>query len=214
MASLRAWRSVAALLLVMVATTGTAVAAGGQRLLAQLAGEAATLTEAAVRAHFSAAYSAVWGTNGPPAVLVAAFRQTIAELGTVRFVGFAFHHEPARRWRWSRARRVCGGAVEGNDSGWCGIGGRRLFVRCTGHGSPTVVFEGGLTSDWYELQNQLSGFMRVCSYDCPGGLGSRSDPAPTPGRSAILWSIGHYRVWRPGRPPRTSSPSCSTPWGS
>jgi deoxyribonuclease V len=74
---------------------------------------------------------------------------------------------------------------KGNDSGWFDIGGRRLFLRCTGHGSPTVVFEGGLTSDWYELQNQLSGFMRVCSYDRPGGLGSSSDPAPTPGLSAI-----------------------------
>jgi pimeloyl-ACP methyl ester carboxylesterase len=43
-----------------------------------------------------------------------------------------------------------------------------------------VVFEGGLTTDWYDLQNQLAGFTRVCSYDRPGGPGSRSDPAPTP----------------------------------
>jgi pimeloyl-ACP methyl ester carboxylesterase len=54
------------------------------------------------------------------------------------------------------------------------------FLRCTGHGSPTVVFEGGLTTDWYDLQNQLSGFARVCSYDRPGGPWSRSDPASTP----------------------------------
>jgi pimeloyl-ACP methyl ester carboxylesterase len=69
---------------------------------------------------------------------------------------------------------------KGRLSGWFDIGGRRLFLRCTGHRSPTVVFEGGLTSDWYELQNQLAGFTRVCSYDRPGGPGSRSDPAPTP----------------------------------
>ena len=46
---------------------------------------------------------------------------------------------------------------------------------------PTVVFEVGLTSDWYELQNQLAGFTRVCSYDRPGGPRSRSDPAPSSG---------------------------------
>ncbi len=71
---------------------------------------------------------------------------------------------------------------KGPYSGWFDLGGRRLFLRCTGHGSPTVVFEGGLTTDWYELQNQLSGFTRVCSYDHPNGNGpwSRSDPAPTP----------------------------------
>jgi pimeloyl-ACP methyl ester carboxylesterase len=68
----------------------------------------------------------------------------------------------------------------GRYSGWFDIGGRRLFLRCTGHSSPTVVFEGGLTTDWYNLQNQLSGFTRVCSYDRPGGPRSRSDPAPTP----------------------------------
>ena len=60
--------------------------------------------------------------------------------------------------------------------------GRRLFIRCTGHGSPTVVFENGLTSDWYDLQNRLSGDTRVCSYDpaLQNGAFSRSDPAPTP----------------------------------
>ena len=29
----------------------------------------------------------------------------------------------------------------GRFSGWFDVGGRRLFLRCTGHGSPTVVFE-------------------------------------------------------------------------
>jgi pimeloyl-ACP methyl ester carboxylesterase len=69
---------------------------------------------------------------------------------------------------------------KGRFSGWFDIGGRRLFLRCTGHRSPTVVLEGGLTTDWYEFQNQLSGFTRVCSYDRPGGPRSRSDPAPIP----------------------------------
>src|SRR5215218_7073980 len=59
-------------------------------VLAQLAGEAATLTEAEVRAHFSAEYFAVWGEQRSPAVLVQAFRQTIAERGTLSFVGFVY----------------------------------------------------------------------------------------------------------------------------
>jgi len=69
---------------------------------------------------------------------------------------------------------------KGRYSGWFDIGGRRLFLRCTGHRGPTVVLEGGLTHDWLALQNQLAGFTRVCSYDRPGGPGSRSDPAPFP----------------------------------
>ena len=52
-----------------------------QWVLAQLGGEAATLTEAEVRAHFSAEYFAVWGEQRSPSVLVEAFRQTIVELG-------------------------------------------------------------------------------------------------------------------------------------
>ena len=72
--------------------------------------------------------------------------------------------------------------AQGRYSGWFDIGGRRLFLRCTGHHSPTVVFEGGLTTDWYQLQNRLSGFTRVCSYDHPNGPWSRSDLAPTPHR--------------------------------
>jgi pimeloyl-ACP methyl ester carboxylesterase len=178
-----------------------------QWVLAQLAGEAATLTEAEVRTHFSAEYFAVWGEQRSPAVLVEAFRQTIVELGgTARLVGFAY--PPRTRQAVALVQSTSGvrGAVQigvtsgrpalieflevqgagptivpkGRFSGWFDIGGRRLFLRCTGHGSPTVVLEGGLTSDWYELQNQLSGFTRVCSYDRPGGPGSRSDPAPTP----------------------------------
>jgi pimeloyl-ACP methyl ester carboxylesterase len=178
-----------------------------QWVLAQLGGEAATLTEAEVRAHFSAEYFAVWGEQRSPAVLVEAFRQTIVELGgTARLVGFAY--PPRTREAVALIQSTSGvrGAVQigvtsgrpalieflevqgagptivpkGRFSGWFDIGGRQLFLRCTGHGSPTVVLEGGLTTDWYELQNQLSGFTRVCSYDRPGGPGSRSDPAPIP----------------------------------
>jgi pimeloyl-ACP methyl ester carboxylesterase len=172
-------------------------------VLAQLAGEAATLTEAEVRAHFSAEFLTV---VIPAAEVVQALRQTIAERGTFTFVGFAY--PPRARQALALIRSTTGerAAVaigvtrgrpalieffeldeappvlvpKGRYSGWFDVGGRRLFLRCTGHGNPTVVFEGGLTHDWLELQNQLSGFTRVCSYDRPGGPRSRSDPAPTP----------------------------------
>jgi pimeloyl-ACP methyl ester carboxylesterase len=175
-------------------------------VLAQLAGEATTLTEAEVQAHFSAEFFAVWGEELSPAALVAAFQQTITERGTFSFVGFAY--PPRARQALALVQSTTGerGAIElgvtsshparieyfglqeapptivptGRFSGWFDLGGRRLFLRCVGHRSPTVVFEGGLTHDWYQLQNQVAPFTRVCSYDHPNGPWSRSDPAPTP----------------------------------
>jgi pimeloyl-ACP methyl ester carboxylesterase len=178
----------------------------GQQLrwvLAQLAGEAATLTEAEVRAHFSAEFLTVVAT---PEEIIEVFRSNIAEHGTFTFVGFVY--PPRARQALALVQSTSGqrGVVpigvtkgravlieffglygappvvvpKGRHSGWFNIGGRRLFLRCTGHGSPTVVFEGGLTHDWYDLQNQVAPFTRVCSYDHPNGPWSRSDPAPTP----------------------------------
>jgi pimeloyl-ACP methyl ester carboxylesterase len=175
-------------------------------VLAQLAGEATTLTQAEVQVHFSAEFFAVWREEWSPAVLVAAFQQTIAERGTFSFVGFAY--PPRARQALALIQSTSGerGAIEigvasshparieyfslqeapptivprGRFSGWFDIGGRRLFLRCVGHRSPTVVFEGGLTHDWYDLQNQLAPFTRTCSWDHPNGPWSRSDPAPTP----------------------------------
>jgi pimeloyl-ACP methyl ester carboxylesterase len=48
------------------------------------------------------------------------------------------------------------------------IGGRSLFIDCHGTGSPTVILEGGLTSDtsaWDDVVDQIAGFTRVCAYD-------------------------------------------------
>src|SRR4029450_11351618 len=55
--------------------------------LAQLAGEAATLTEAEVRAHFSAEFLTVMM---PPELVIQFFHQNLAELGPFTFVGFAY----------------------------------------------------------------------------------------------------------------------------
>ena len=172
-------------------------------VLAHLAGEAATLTEAEVRAHVSAEFLTI---VRPADEVVQNFRQTITERGTFTFVGFAY--PPRARQALALVQSATGerdavpiGVTSGRRalieylaadeapptivptgrfSGWFDIGGRRLFLRCVGQGSPTVVFEGGLTTDWYELQNQVASFTRVCSYDHPNGPWSRSDPAPTP----------------------------------
>jgi pimeloyl-ACP methyl ester carboxylesterase len=193
-------------------------------VLAQLAGDAATLSEAEVRAHFSAEFLTV---VMPPEEVIGAFQGGIAEIGTMRFVGFAY--PPRARQAMALVQSTSGvrGAVpigvtngrpalieflevqeagptivpKGRHSGWFDIGGgRRLFLRCTGHRSPTVVLEGGLTSDWYELQNQLSGFTRVCSYDRPGGPRSRSDPAPIP-RTARDFVADLHALLRAARVP-------------
>jgi pimeloyl-ACP methyl ester carboxylesterase len=174
-----------------------------QWVLDQLAGEAVTLTEAEVRDHFSAEFLTV---AMPPPAVIGALQATIAEQGRQRFVGFAYPprtHEALAIVQNAAGQR---GAVaigvtasqpaliealelgeapptivpKSRFSGWFDIGGRRLFLRCTGHRSPTVVFEGGVTHDWYQLQNQVAPFTRVCSYDRPGGPRSRSDPAPGP----------------------------------
>jgi pimeloyl-ACP methyl ester carboxylesterase len=51
------------------------------------------------------------------------------------------------------------------------IGGQRLHVNCTGHGSPTVLLENG-TGDfsviWALVQPGVAAFARVCSYDRGG----------------------------------------------
>jgi alpha/beta hydrolase fold len=60
-------------------------------------------------------------------------------------------------------------------------GGRGLYVRCTGTGSPTVVMEGGDgdTSDSYAFaEGPVSEVTRTCVYD-RANLG-QSDPAPGP----------------------------------
>jgi pimeloyl-ACP methyl ester carboxylesterase len=84
------------------------------------------------------------------------------------------------------------------------VAGRRLFLRGTGHSKPTVVFENGLTSDWYHLQNTLSPTTRVCSYDpaLQDGAFSHSDPAPTPRTGADRVRDLHRLLGAAGLPGR------------
>jgi predicted alpha/beta hydrolase family esterase len=51
------------------------------------------------------------------------------------------------------------------------MGAYRLFMRCAGSGSPTVVFEAGAgldSSDWQLVQPRAARITRVCSYDRRG----------------------------------------------
>jgi pimeloyl-ACP methyl ester carboxylesterase len=49
--------------------------------------------------------------------------------------------------------------------------GRRLHVRCTGHGEPAVILESGIAASslsWALVQPRVAEFTQVCSYDRAG----------------------------------------------
>ncbi len=91
---------------------------------------------------------------------------------------------------------VVAAAAEGSNSG--GLvdigGGRKIYLKCQGTGSPAVVLVGGRMAsadDWSVADKsapavfpQVAKFTRVCAYDRPGTpVGekpSRSDPVPQP----------------------------------
>ena len=71
--------------------------------------------------------------------------------------------------------------VYANPGKFVDIGGRRLNMRCSGNGTPTVMLEAGATADsmaWYKVQQPLAKFVTVCAYD-RAGLGF-SDEGPMP----------------------------------
>ncbi len=65
--------------------------------------------------------------------------------------------------------------------------GRRMNIYCTGSGSPTVVFDSGLTdatSVWALVQPAISARTRACTFD-RAGVGF-SDPSKLPGSSGNI----------------------------
>lgn len=61
------------------------------------------------------------------------------------------------------------------------VGGHRLYIKCMGSGSPTIILEAGLGSSsktWDKVMPEVSKYTRVCSYDRPNE--GKSDPAPRP----------------------------------
>ena len=90
---------------------------------------------------------------------------------------------------------VAVGGETGNFAGLVDIGdGRKMYLKCSGRGSPTVVLAGGLraSADDWDISNKskptvftgIGKFTRVCACDRPGTpVGekpSRSDPVPQP----------------------------------
>ena len=72
------------------------------------------------------------------------------------------------------------------------VGGYRLAVARAGIGSPTVVLDAGMgdTSEiWHQVQEAVSQFTRVCSYDRAGR--GQSDPGPKPRTSQTIISELH-----------------------
>lgn len=97
---------------------------------------------------------------------------------------------------------VTDAAERGNFGGLVDLGdGRRIYLKCSGRGSPTVVLVGGLraSADDWSISNkstpavfpEVAKFTRVCACDRPGApVGekpSRSDPVsqPTTAKDAV-----------------------------
>ncbi|MFN8662780.1 MAG: alpha/beta hydrolase [Thermomicrobiales bacterium] len=59
------------------------------------------------------------------------------------------------------------GAERGDFAGMVDIGGRSLFLQCTGTGSPTVVLEAGrfASEQWAAVMEGVVPLTRVCRYD-------------------------------------------------
>jgi hypothetical protein len=67
------------------------------------------------------------------------------------------------------------------------VGGYRLYLRCTGTGTPTVVMDASANADsstWSDVEPSLARVTRVCVYDRAGR--GRSDPGPVPRTSQTM----------------------------
>jgi len=72
--------------------------------------------------------------------------------------------------------------------------GRKIFLSCSGSGSPAVILEagaGGGVSSWFAVQPWIAKTTRVCSYDRANLPGGSSDPAPKPQTAADIVSDLH-----------------------
>jgi pimeloyl-ACP methyl ester carboxylesterase len=165
-------------------------------VLAQLNGDAADLTEADIVDHFAPEFLA---TFLPAPVLLDLLRQTSEQYAPVTFTGFAFPPtdtsavtpvdvatgeqaaiylvvEPDPPHRIVRMDLSEAPAPPSATGKRVSIGERALYLDCAGEGAPTVVLEGGITSDWAMVQPGVTSSTRVCAYDRPDSPGSRSDP--------------------------------------
>jgi pimeloyl-ACP methyl ester carboxylesterase len=64
------------------------------------------------------------------------------------------------------------------------VGGHRLYIECTGSGSPTVVLQAGLgasSSSWASIAPNVAASTRVCAYDRAGHGHSEEAAGPLDG---------------------------------
>lgn len=175
--------------------------------LHQLDGGAATLDEAELRRHVDDdLLTHVFG----PAELIDVMRETAATMGPFQLEGFAFAPTETTAVALVRGSRpgpegdeaalFLQVAPDGDQKivdlnlgdrpqpaagqppyeGLHDVGGRRIYLSCSGSEGPTVVLDGGSTLDWGPIQTEVSGFARVCSYDKPNAQFGRSDPVSGP----------------------------------
>jgi pimeloyl-ACP methyl ester carboxylesterase len=81
------------------------------------------------------------------------------------------------------------------------VGGHRLYIECTGSGSPTVVLQSGLgesSSYWAHIASAVAGSTTVCRYDRAGH--GRSDEAAGPQDGIALATDLHTLLERAGVP--------------
>ena len=120
------------------------------------------------------------------------------------------------------------GAASGNFAGLVDIGaGRKMYLECSGSGSPTVILESGYRNDadiWSaELEpgmspvfSQVARFTRVCAYDRPGTFldaGSfRPEHASSHAAHRARPRFGSSCVAADGARPRTVRVRCAFLW--
>ena len=66
---------------------------------------------------------------------------------------------------------ACGDSNINPESTWVDVGGHKLNIRCSGEGFPAVILGSGLASDnhdWGPVEERVSEFTQVCSYDRAG----------------------------------------------
>jgi len=79
------------------------------------------------------------------------------------------------------------------------VGGRRLYIECTGSGSPTVILQAGLSassSSWARIAPAVAASTTVCAYDRAGH--GRSDEAAAPQDGIALATDLHTLLERAG----------------
>lgn len=113
-------------------------------------------------------------------------------LGLTIVAGLVYEHLCA--WRDDRVAKQVGRSVD--------IGGRSLNISCTGHGSPTVIFESARVAPgyvWTPVQRGVAPFTRACWYD-RASLGW-SDAGPDPAWGDAAATDLHTLVSRAGLEP-------------